>query len=144
MIIENLLKRRKMTKYRLAVEAGIAHATLSEICSGKTKLERCTAETVYKLAKALGVSMETLTEAGIHITERERSYEHGLPGYLQHDLDAYKEGLKDRSSLLDCLWGELYGSINVAEISDGVITHEHADYLRQKYLWGGCGHDRKG
>ena len=67
---------------------------------------------------------------------REKSYEYGLPEYLQHDLDAYKEGLKNSSSLLDCLWGELYGSINAAEISEGTITPEHADYLRRKYLWG--------
>ena len=67
---------------------------------------------------------------------RERSWEYGLPPYLQHDLDAYKEGLAEGSSLLDCLWGELYGSINIAEINDGAITHEHADYLRQKFLWG--------
>lgn len=67
---------------------------------------------------------------------KEQDYEHGLPDYLQHDLDAFKEGVKNRSSLLDCLWGELYGSINMAEISDGVITPEHADYLRQKFLWG--------
>ena len=39
-------------------------------------------------------------------------------------------------SYLDCLWGELYGSINMAEISDGIITPEHADYLRKKYLYG--------
>ncbi len=63
------------------------------------------------------------------------SYEHGLPGYLQHDLDAYKEGLKNKSPILDCLWGELYGSINIAVINDGVITPEHADYLRKKYLF---------
>ena len=37
---------------------------------------------------------------------------------------------------MDCLWGELYGSINIAEINDGAITHEHANYLRQKFLWG--------
>ncbi len=67
---------------------------------------------------------------------REQAYEYGLPEYLQHDLDAYKEGLQTKSNLLDCLWGELYGSINIAEINDGVITPEHADYLRQKYLWG--------
>ena len=65
MIIEDLLAIRDMTKYRLAVEAGIPHATLSDICSGKTKLEKCSAETVYKLSKALGVSMETLTEDSI-------------------------------------------------------------------------------
>ena len=66
---------------------------------------------------------------------RERSWEYGLPPYLQNDLDAYKEGLAEGSSLLDCLWGELYGSINIAEINDGAITHEHANYLRQKFLW---------
>ena len=136
MIIEDLLAMRDMTKYRLAVEAGVPHATLNDICSGKTRLEKCSAETVYKLAKALNVSMELLTEGGIHQTEQERAYEFGLPDYLQHDLDAYKDGLKTHSSLLDCLWGELYGSINMAEISDSVITPDHADYLRKKYLYG--------
>lgn len=135
MMINRLLEKRNMTKYRLAVDAGIPHATLNDICSGKTKLEKCSAETVYKLAKALGVTMEMLTEDGIRAAERERTYEHGLPDYLQHDLDAYKEGLKNKSSIMDCLWGELYGSINMAEISEGVITPEHADYLRRKYLW---------
>lgn len=67
---------------------------------------------------------------------REKQYETGLPGYLQHDLDAYKEGLKNGSDLMDCLWGELYGSINIAEINDAAITPEHADYLRRKFLWG--------
>ena len=127
-----------MTKYRLAVLAGVPHATLNDICSGKTKLEKCSAETVYKIANALGVSMEMLTESGIRKTKRERSFECGLPDYLQHDLNAYKEGLKTKSDLLDCLWGELYGSINMAEISEGAITPEHADYLRKKYLWKGA------
>lgn len=68
-------------------------------------------------------------------SNRERSYEYGLPAYLQHDLDMYKEALAKKSLLLDCYWGELYGSINMAEISDGTITSEHADYLHQKYLW---------
>ena len=136
MIIEDLPSRREITKYRLAVESGVPHATLNDICSGKTKLEKCSAETVYKLAKALGVSMELLTEGGIRQAEREQAFEYGLPDYLQHDLDAYKDGLKSHSGLMDCLWGELYGSINMAEISDGIITPEHADYLRKKYLYG--------
>ena len=136
MIIEDLLSRQEMTKYRLAVESGVPHATLNDICSGKTKLETCSAETVYKLAKALGVSMELLTEGGIRQAEREQAFEYGLPDYLQHDLDAYKDGLKSHSGLMDCLWGELYGSINMAEISEGIITPEHADYLRKKYLYG--------
>ena len=101
MMIEDLLARRGMTKYRLAVLSGVPHATLNDICSGKTKLEKCSAETVYKLAKTLSVPMELLTEEGIHQSQREQAYEYGLPEYLQHDLDAYKEGLKNHSSLLD-------------------------------------------
>ncbi len=136
MIIEDLIKKNNITKYRLAVDADIPHATLSDICSGKTNLLKCSSETVYKLAKALGVSMEFLTESTMAEFERERSYEYGLPEYLQQDLDAYKQGIKTSSNLIDCLWGELYGSINIAEIDDGLITPEHADYLRKKFLWG--------
>ncbi len=135
MIIDELVRQRGITKYRLAMDAGVPHATLSDICSGKTKLAKCSTETVYKLAKALGVSVELLVESELRTTQRERSYEYGLPDYLQHDLDAYKEGVAHSSDLMDCLWGELYGSINMAEISDGVITPEHAGHLQQKYLW---------
>lgn len=70
------------------------------------------------------------------INEQERLYEYGLPGYLQNDLDAFKDGLGNGSTLMDCLWGELYGSINIAEINEGAIRPEHADYLRKKFLWG--------
>ena len=70
--------------------------------------------------------------------ERECSYEYGLPEYLQNDLDAYKDGLKNGSTIMDCLWGELYGSINIAEINEGAITPDHANYLRKKYLFRGC------
>ena len=63
-------------------------------------------------------------------------FEKALPPYLAHDLEAYKKGLAEKSSLLDCLWGELYGSINIAEINDGFITPTQAQYLRDKYLWG--------
>ena len=49
--------------------------------------------------------------------ETKEYYEINLPPYLQHDLDAMKEGKYP----YDCLWGELYGSINSAFI-DGDIT----------------------
>jgi hypothetical protein len=68
---------------------------------------------------------------------REESYEHGLPPYLQNDLDCYKRALAGEdgyANLIDCYWGELYGSINGALIDDGAITPAHADYLRSKFL----------
>ena len=63
-------------------------------------------------------------------------YEIALPAYLAHDLEAWKKGVEEKSRFLDCLWGELYGSINIAEINDGAITPVQAQYLRDKYLWG--------
>lgn len=143
MNINEILKQIGMTKYRLSKLSGVPYATLNDLCSGKSRIEKCSAETVYKLSKTLHVSMEVLIEESISRNSemkavqivREESYEYGLPEYLQYDLDAYKEALKQGSSILDCLWGELYGSINVAEINDGIITSEHADYLRKKYLW---------
>ena len=134
MDLAGIIKEKNITQYRLAIQSGIPHTTLSDILNGKTKIEKCSGETLYKLSSALGVTIEDLIAESIEKTAIERSWEHGLPEYLQHDLDAYKQGIKEKSSLLDCLWGELYGSINIAEINEGCITHEHAQYLRDKYL----------
>ena len=65
----------------------------------------------------------------------ETDLEDNLPGYLQRDIDALMEGEKNHSTLLDCLWGEVYSSINCAEV-DLAITQEQAAYLRKKYLYG--------
>ena len=69
---------------------------------------------------------------------RHESYEHGLPPYLQHELDMFKDlmakGETCRTSLdMMFLWGELYGSINTAQEDE--ITMEHAQYLRDKFLF---------
>lgn len=143
MSINEIIVQSGMTKYRIAKLSGIPHATLNDLCTGKTHIEKCSGETLYRLSKVLQVSIELLLESAMEQKlQFERiqilkiqSYEFGLPDYLQQDLDAFKEGLKTNSTLLDCLWSELYGSINIAEINEGVITPEHADYLRQKFLW---------
>ena len=143
MDINTILQQNGITKYHLSKISGVPHTTLNDLCNGKTRIEKCSAETLYKISKALNISMESLIEDAISNkneevnTEilREQSYEYGLPEYLQNDLDNYKEAVIKGSPLIDCLWGELYGSINIAEISEGIITHEHAEYLRHKYLW---------
>jgi transcriptional regulator with XRE-family HTH domain len=60
MQINELLAERGITRYRLAKESGVPHSTLKDICSGKAKIENCSGETLYRLARALGVSIETL------------------------------------------------------------------------------------
>lgn len=59
--------------------------------------------------------------------------ETGLPTYLQKDIDAWIEGNRNNVTHLDCLYGELYGSINSA-YHGYEITEEQKDYLFDKYL----------
>lgn len=59
--------------------------------------------------------------------------EMSLPPYLKNDIIALVEGRKNNSSLLDCLYGEVYGSINSAFYSKE-ITEQEAFFLREKYL----------
>ena len=56
-----------------------------------------------------------------------------LPPYLQRDIEALKQGMDRDALYLDCLFDEVYGSINAAEW-DAEITCEQARYLRAKYL----------
>ncbi|CAM3107627.1 hypothetical protein STFE110948_02440 [Streptobacillus felis] len=59
--------------------------------------------------------------------------ERTLPRYLKNDIDAWVNKNESNRHIWDCLWGELYGSINSAQ-HDFVISKEVADYLRNKYL----------
>ena len=58
-----------------------------------------------------------------------------MPAAIQKDIDAYLEGIRSQVTYLDCLWDELYGSINANQWGWD-ISKEQADYLRQKYLFG--------
>ena len=83
MTINALLEKKGITKYRLAKQSGVPHATLNDLCSGKTSIGKCSSETLYRIAKVWGVSMETLIKGEFLEAERLRSYEYGLPEYLQ-------------------------------------------------------------
>ena len=61
-------------------------------------------------------------------------WETNLPAAIQKDIDAYLEGIRTQVTYLDCLWDELYGSINANQWG-WEITKEQADYLRAKYLF---------
>ena len=68
MMVNELMAQKKITKYRLAKDSGIPYTTVADICSGKTQLPKCSADTIYRLAKALDVSMESLLEP--YLTQR--------------------------------------------------------------------------
>lgn len=60
MTIQDALKQKNMSIYRLAKTSEVPYATVNDICNGKAQLEKCSAETIYRLSHALGVSMEDL------------------------------------------------------------------------------------
>ena len=60
MTLNTIMQNKKVSKYRLSKNNCIPYSTLSDILNGKVRLEKCSAETVYKLSGELQVSMETL------------------------------------------------------------------------------------
>lgn len=75
MYLNDLLAERKMSKYRLAKESGVPQTTIVDICSRKARIEKCSADTIYKIAKVLHVSMESLIEQEMenHVPKPKRS-----------------------------------------------------------------------
>ncbi len=74
MIIDDLLNENKMSRYKLSKESGVPQSTISDICSGKTSLEKCSVGTLYKLAKVLGVTIEALLEANKQTLKEDEEY----------------------------------------------------------------------
>lgn len=62
MYLNDIMREKNISQYRLSKESGIAQATISDICSGKAKIEKCSADTLYRISKVLNVSMESLIE----------------------------------------------------------------------------------
>ncbi len=141
MTIQQLMQDMKMSRYSLSKISGIPWATLADIYSGKTQLNRCGAGTLSKLSKALGFSIEELLELKSEPAEstsdgkpnRKTYLETGLSESIQKAIKDYLQGEKELVLHLDCLWDELYGAIN-SNLWAGLITEEQAGYLREKYL----------
>lgn len=60
MVINNLLKERNMSQYKLSKLSGVSQSTISDICNGKILLARCSGETLKKLSKSLNTSIDIL------------------------------------------------------------------------------------
>ncbi len=145
MTINHILQEKGFSRYSLSKSSGVPWATLADICSGKTHLERCSAGTLLKLSKALELTLEELLSLDIENKNKDtdsngkpsdKGYlEIDLPESLQKAIDDYIQGEKEKVLHLDCLWDEVYGSIN-SNFWAGRITEEQAVYLRKKYLYG--------
>lgn len=59
-MLREMLKKKNMSIYRLAKTSGLPYATVNDLCNEKVQLQKCSAQTVYQIAHALGMPMEEL------------------------------------------------------------------------------------
>ena len=145
MTLQRLLNDENITKYQLSKMSGVPKTTIIDMCSGKSSIQNCSAKTVYKIAKALNISMEDMMklddceyneETGMPTDESH--FECGLPKYVQESLDRMKKSWElidnGKSDIhWDICWCELNADLNSAEV-ENLISSEQAWYLRRKYL----------
>lgn len=60
MLINEILKDKQITRYRLAKISGISYSTICDICSGKTSIDKCNITTICRISMALGVSIDEI------------------------------------------------------------------------------------
>lgn len=60
MIIDDWMKQKNLSRYELSKKSGIPYTTLTDLIQKRTRLEKSSAETVYKLSKVMGISMDEL------------------------------------------------------------------------------------
>lgn len=70
------------------------------------------------------------------MNDNRKLLEIGLPSFLENDIKALKDGIKNNVSYVDCLVNEVQGSVNSAWV-DGLISDKQKDYLYEKYILGG-------
>lgn len=61
-MLESRLEEKNMSVYQCSKLSGVPYTTMLELVKGKTKIKKCSAETVYKLSKILGTTVEELIE----------------------------------------------------------------------------------
>lgn len=112
-IISTLLENKKMTTYQCSKMSDIPYTTLLEIVNGKTDFEKCSVDTVYKLAKTLGVTVEFLMEHNNlssfetfksnikHLIKEKGDFVFLIDTYLSNDINNYwNSGNKAKSLYL--------------------------------------------
>lgn len=62
MTFSKIVRDKKISAYRLSKESNVPYMTINDLINRKTLITKCNAETVYKIAMALGTTVEALIE----------------------------------------------------------------------------------
>lgn len=60
MTLQEFLKEKNITMYRLSKDSGVPHTTVHDLFTGKTAIGACSARTLFRLSFVLHCSMEDL------------------------------------------------------------------------------------
>lgn len=144
MTFQELLDQKNITRYHLSKTSGVPKTTVTDICTGKSEIERCSAKTVHQLAVALKCTMENIMTLSSEYDlqtglPKDKSYlECGLPEFLQESIAMMKRAWEkidagEKYLHWDGDYCNLQSDINSAEVNQ-VISEEQAWNLREKYL----------
>ncbi len=131
MTLKDVLEEKNYTIYKLSKESGVSKTTLFDIFSGKSNLLDCRLRVVLKICDSLGITIKDILS--LEPIPYKPAYETDLPPFLQQDIDFLKDKRNKKSPVYDCYLCEANSSINVCEV-ENLISKEHADYLRKKFL----------
>lgn len=123
MDINALLKEREMTKYRLSKLSCVPNTTINDICSGKARIEKCSAETIYKISKVLNITMEELIEDNMR---RDKSLDKAV------SFELYKSNICHRVKDI----GDIPFIVEVLESEEVRKLYEKNRYIQAFYLLG--------
>lgn len=59
-MINSLLKEKNMSRYQLSKLTGIPYTTVSDLVSGKADIRKCSVDTIYRISKVLGVTVDSI------------------------------------------------------------------------------------
>ena len=83
MNLQDIIKEKQITKYKLAKISGVSQTTINDICTGKVNIKNCTGETLYKLAKALDVSIEELLRESLEYRPAFETFKSNICHYVK-------------------------------------------------------------
>lgn len=114
-MINDILIRKGITMYKLSKLSGVPYTTINDICSGRTSLAKCSLETVWRISKALDVTIEELIEP--YVLERS-------------DFEIFKSSVCHRLKAV----GDIEFMISTLENNDIRVFYDRKWYRESFYL----------
>ncbi len=132
MTIYNVFLKKKISINHLSKLMGVSFSSIKNVIYGKKRLKDCSDDFLSSLASVYNISKQNLLN--LKPVPYNSYYEENMPMDLKRGIKRLSDGRYWNNHLLDCYYDEVMSDINVFEV-EHVISHEHATYLRDKYIW---------